>query len=455
MANTLSIKIYTASHKKTTNQTQENAVSHEHWSRKRRDMPPSLMTIPGELRSRIYDFVFEIAHQPDENPTVPSNNHLTKQFNLLLVSRQLRQELFEKIFDVDRFFKDFEALETWISRGTVVNPEILPRIRHVGIQMGRSKRQSDCNATYDDFQIQKALLRLPGLRTLHISSTYTLRSFVMNNDEITEIMTSICKVCPSLERLAFLAPSENLNFLYGLPNLRFLAITTPSFFDAEHFISVMRSLPRLEGIRLRDKSCSSAFTPFILSQIPALKEIQLKDDTTSGRVVVPEMMDALVRRHGTSVISLHLEASRWDKEGTFNTILSTLPKLQNLSTLKLWFDPDRGEEESLEALMTNLPLLRKLTDLHLCFRCPKSSCPGQVWDRIMHTLKAGETGMKNGEYWLNEEGYVLDDGHSGWVRDGSAIRQDEYYGTVWPTNRRFGWSGKGRYEGCMQVRVWK
>ena len=172
--------------------------------------------------------------------------------------------------------------------------------------MGRTKRRPDCDDIYNDLRIQKAFSSLPSLRTLHISSPYALRSFVMSVEEVSQIMASICKVCPSLERLAFLVPSENLNFLYGLSNLEFLAITTPTFFDAAHFLSVMHSLPSLKMLRVRDKSCSSAFTPFILSQIPALREIQLKNDTTTSRLVVPEMMTALVQRHGNSVMSLSL-----------------------------------------------------------------------------------------------------------------------------------------------------
>jgi hypothetical protein len=354
------------------------------------------MTIPGELRNRVCDFVFEITHKLDNNPANLSNRHLSNHFNLLLCSRQLRHEFYEKIFEVERFFQDFEALDAWISRGTVMGPELLLRVCQVGIQMGRMKKRPDCNAAYEEFRVQEAFSRLPSLRTLRISSTYTLGSFVMNNQEVAEIMTSICKACPSLERLAFLVPCENLNFLHGLSNLSFLAITTPTFFDADHFLSVMQSLPSLKRLRVRDRSCSSSFTPFILSHMPMLKELQLRNDTATGQLIIPEMMEALVRRHGNSINSVHLEASSFSKEGTLEAIITSLPKLLHLSTLKLWFDLNRQANEFLEEFVVTLPLLPKLTDLHICFRPPRFSNPKQIWQKIMESLSTGATDIRSG-----------------------------------------------------------
>lgn len=433
----------------------EITYSQAYWLKKRRDPSPSLMTIPGELRNKICDFVFETSHQPDDNLENLNNDHLSSYFNLLLCSRQLRQEQFEKLFAVERFFQDFESLNAWICKGIAINPELLRRIRHVGIQTGRTSRRLESSVAYNDLQIQNAFSRLPGLRTLHISSPYTLRSFIMNNEEVSEIMASISKVCPNLERLAFLVPSENLDFLYNLPNLNFLAITTPTFFDAEHFVLAVSALPNLSTFRIRDKSCSSAFTPSILSEMPALKEIQLKDDMTPGRVVVPEMMNALLEGHGTTVTSLHLEVSRFGREGTLNSIFATLPQLPRLSTLNLWYDPNRRKEETLDALLMTLSLLHVLKDLHLCFRLPKHADSEIVYQKIMKALTASGSDRWFGECWMNEEGYVLDDGHSGWVRDGNASKKDEFYGATWPLIGRGSWGSKGRYYGCIQVRAWR
>jgi hypothetical protein len=144
LVNTLSTKLCTALCKNHANQTQENVVSYSsYWLRRRRHTPPSLMTIPGELRNRICDFVFEIPHPPNEDPSLLNNDHLPNHFNLLLCSRQLRNEQLEKIFKVNRFFQDFEALDAWISRGLMVGSKILPRMRQIGIQTGRAQRRLD------------------------------------------------------------------------------------------------------------------------------------------------------------------------------------------------------------------------------------------------------------------------------------------------------------------------
>ncbi|QDS71535.1 hypothetical protein FKW77_005288 [Venturia effusa] len=400
----------------------KNTVSQSHSLEKRRvkaTIPTSLMTLPSELRNRICDFIFEIPHQQDEDPANLSNDHLSERFNLLLCSRQLRREQFEKLFAVDRFFQDFEALNAWICKGDALNPDLLPHVRHVGIQTGRTRRRNECSTAYHGLHIRTAFSRLPGLRTLHISSPFTLKSFVMNNEEVSGIMDSISEACPNLERLAFLVPSENLNFLHNLPNLHFLAIATPTFFDAEHFLSAMSALPGLSAFRIRDKSCSLAFTPSILGQMPPLKEIQLKDDMAHGRVVVPAMMGALLDRHGATVTSLHLEISRSAKAGTLNSIFATLPQLPRLSILKLWYDPDRREKEALETLTLSLSLLLRLEDLHLCFRFPKDVGSALAFQEIMKALQATGSGSWFGEYWVNEDGYVMDDGHSGWDQDHS------------------------------------
>lgn len=161
------------------------------------------------------------------------NDHLPGYFNLLLCSQQLRREQFDKLFGIDRFFQDFEALSTWIFIGVTINPDLPPRIRHVGIHTGRKARLSDCNNAYNDSELQTSFSRLPGLRTLHISQPFTLGSFVMNTKEVEEIMVSIFKRCPNLQRLAILVPVENLDFLYNLPELQVLAMATPLFFEDE------------------------------------------------------------------------------------------------------------------------------------------------------------------------------------------------------------------------------
>lgn len=455
MAQTLSITLYTTSRKGHADHTQDNTVSHTYWPRNRRALSPTLMTIPGELRNRICHFVFDIAHQPDGHPANLNNDHLHGHFDFLLCSRQIRREQSEQLFAVDRFFQHFEALDAWISHGVLLNPEMLPRVRQVGMQTGRTRRRPECDSTYNDSRIQKAFLRLSGLKTLHISSPYALRSFVMTNEEVSAIMSSICKVLPNLERLAFLVPSENLDFLYRLPNLRFLAITTPTFFDANHLVSVVSTLSKLKSFRVRDKSSSSAFARCILSHMPAMQEIQLKDDTTTGRVVVPEMMDALLQSHRDMVNALHLEVSKFGREGNLNAIVVTLPKLPHLSILKLWYDAELRENEVHEVLLDTLLQLRKLKNLHLCFRPPKLTDPELIYQSIMKALGASGPHVWYGEYWINGEGYVLDDGHSGWVKDGNALKPDELYGTVWPSNKKIAWAGKGRYFGCMQVRAWR
>ncbi|KAE9966658.1 hypothetical protein EG328_008785 [Venturia inaequalis] len=421
----------------------------------RRKDAPSLTAIPGELRNKICDFLFDISFPSQDDVAKLNNNHLSSHFNLLLCSQQLRREQLEKLFTIDRFFQDFEALNVWICKGVAINPEFLPRVRHVGIHTGRKRRRQECTIAYSDFHVQEAFSKLPGLQTLHISSSFTLKSFVMNTEEVSQIMVSISKMCPHLERLAFLVPSENLDFLYNLPKLQVLAITTPTFFDAEHFLSAVSSLSHLSTFRIRDKGCSSAFTPSILSQMPPLNEIQLKDDMTPGRVVVPEMMNVLLERHGATVTSLHLEVSKFGREGTLESIFATLPQLPRLSKLKLWFDSDHREEEALNSLLTTLSLLHKINDLHLCFKLPEHEISELAYQKIMNTLRFKGADRWVGEYWTNEEGYVLDDGHSHWVRDGNAARKDGFYGATWPATGKETLSGRGRYYGYVQVRAWK
>lgn len=277
---------------------------------------PSLLSVPAEIRSRIYQFVLGddlLSMKFDTGLLFTENSR--PALELLLTCKQICNES-RQIYYSETLLscQSIKGLKQQLAR---IPKEDLP-VRHIRIVDNEldTAQSPGHNANI----LKEGLARLSNLETVAFSHDLSRLYEDLQPEEIhgyineaEGIGATISQTSPKLKTLGWITLATNLEFLAGFPDLRLLHFTGYSQATPIRLLEILRKLQSLKSVIIEDSSSSqslfrssktvfgvdkyyASITPEVIQGLKGLENVQFRSEYNAGfksTFITPEIIDSV------------------------------------------------------------------------------------------------------------------------------------------------------------------
>jgi hypothetical protein len=277
---------------------------------------PSLLSVPAEIRSRIYQFVLgdDMRNMSFDTGLLFIENS-RPALELLLTCKQISNESRE-IYHAETLLscQSIKGLKQQLSQ---IPKEDSP-VRH--IRVAETELDTAPIPGRNANILKEGLTGLSNLETLAFSHDVSrlyediqpgeIQDFIA---EAEDIGATISQNSPKIKTFGWITIATNLEFLVGLPDLRLLHFTGYSQTTPSRLLEILRTLRSLKSVIIEDSSPAqslfrssksifgveeyyASITPEVIKGLKGLKTLQFRSEYNAGfnsTFITPEIVDSV------------------------------------------------------------------------------------------------------------------------------------------------------------------